>query len=66
MVTNVPLFNVLLLSFSFLLIYTALGTTNYIQKVMVNSVNRQNPSVHWNPFLSSCFLFVVCIPVLIE
>ena len=58
-IQNVALFNIMLLSFSFLLIYTALGTTNYIQKVMVNSVNRQNKSVHWNPFLSSCFLFVV-------
>ena len=40
--------NVLLLSFSFLLLYTVLGTTNYIQKAMVNSVKNHIPLLALN------------------
>ena len=58
-ITDISFYNVILLSISFLFIYTAIGTNNYIVKVMVNSVNKQQPSINWNSFISSSLMFSV-------
>lgn len=52
------LLNILILSFSFLFIFTAFNTGSSINKVVVNSINQQY-DIGWDAYISLCVLSVV-------
>ena len=52
------MYNILVLSVAFLLLFSSFNTANYIQKVVVNSINKET-GVNWDAYLSLCIVYFV-------
>lgn len=52
------MFNIIVLSCAFLILFTSFNTANYIQKVVVDSINKET-GVRWDAYFSLCIVYFV-------